>query len=159
MTASNTAGSNTATSAATPTIVAAKADPVIAAAGDIACDPHDSSFNGGSGTGSTCHQKATGALLGSLGSLSAILPLGDVQYDCSPVEEYAQSFSPAWGAYKSLLRPAPGNHEYRVNPDAFGLNDCSTTGAGLLQLLRGRGGRSRPRATTPMTSARGTWSR
>ena len=130
VTASNTSGSNTATSAATPTIVAAKADPVIAAAGDIACDPHDSSFNGGSGTGSTCHQKATGALLGSLGSLSAILPLGDVQYDCSPVGEYAQSFSPAWGAFKSLLRPAPGNHEYRVNPDAFGLNDCSTTGAG-----------------------------
>jgi hypothetical protein len=130
VTASNAGGPGTATSPATATIAAAAADPVIAAAGDIACDPHDSSFNGGSGTGSTCHQKATGALLGSLGNLSAILPLGDIQYDCGPVNEYAQSFGLAWGAYKSLLRPAPGNHEYRVNPDAFGLNDCSTTGAG-----------------------------
>jgi hypothetical protein len=130
VTASNAGGSASAVSAATATIVAAAADPVIAAAGDIACDPHDSKFNGGQGTGSTCHQGATGALLGSLGNLSAILPLGDIQYDCSPVNEYAQSFGPAWGAFKSLIRPAPGNHEYRVNPDEFGLNDCSTTGAG-----------------------------
>jgi hypothetical protein len=130
VTATNAGGFTAATSNATPKIVAATADPVIAAAGDIACDPHDTKFNGGSGTNSTCRQKATGALLGSLGNLSAILPLGDIQYDCSPVNEYAQSFGPAWGAYKSLIRPAPGNHEYRVNPDAFGLNDCSTTGAG-----------------------------
>jgi hypothetical protein len=130
VTASNAGGSGSAVSAATATIVAAAADPVIAAAGDIACDPHDSRFNGGQGTGSTCRQGATGALLGSLGSLSAILTLGDIQYDCSPVNEYAQSFGPAWGAFKSLIRPAPGNHEYRVNPDEFGLNDCSTTGAG-----------------------------
>jgi hypothetical protein len=130
VTASNAGGSATATSNATPKIVAATADPVIAAAGDIACDPHDTKFNAGNGTNSTCRQKATGALLGSLGNLSAILPLGDVQYDCSPVDEYAQSFTPAWGAYKSLIRPAAGNHEYRVNPDEFGLNDCSTTAAG-----------------------------
>ena len=130
VTASNAGGAATAASAATAKITAAAADPVIAAAGDIACDPHDSKFNGGSGTNSSCRQKATGALFGSLGNLSAILPLGDIQYDCSPVNEYAQAFDPAWGAYKSLIRPAPGNHEYRVNPDAFGLNDCSTTGAG-----------------------------
>jgi hypothetical protein len=127
VTATNAGGSTTAASAATATITAAAADPVIAAAGDIACDPHDSSFNGGAGTGSTCHQRATGTLLGSLGSLSAILLLGDIQYDCGPLDEVAQSFGPAWGAYKSLFRPAPGNHEYRVNPDAFGFNDCSTT--------------------------------
>ncbi|MDX6504389.1 MAG: hypothetical protein QOE29_1514, partial [Gaiellaceae bacterium] len=130
VTASNTGGSGSATSNATAKITAAAADPVIAAAGDIACDPHDSRFNAGNGTASTCRQKATGALFGSLGNVSAILPLGDIQYDCSPVNEYAQAFDPAWGAYKSLIRPAPGNHEYRVNPDAFGLNDCSTTGAG-----------------------------
>jgi hypothetical protein len=127
VTATNTGGSTTAVSAATATIAAATADPVIAAAGDIACDPHDSHFNGGAGTASTCRQGATGALIGSLGSLSAILLLGDIQYDCGPLDEVAQSFGPAWGAYKSLFRPAPGNHEYRVNPDAFGFNDCSTT--------------------------------
>ena len=130
VTASNAGGGATAASAVTAKIAAAAVDPVIAAAGDIACDPHDSNFNGGSGTSGSCRQKATGALFGSLSNLSAILPLGDIQYDCGPVNEYAQAFGPAWGAYKSLIRPAAGNHEYRVNPDAFGLSDCSTTGAG-----------------------------
>ncbi|HEX7495227.1 MAG TPA: hypothetical protein VF349_01205, partial [Candidatus Limnocylindrales bacterium] len=32
--------------------VAAASDPVVAAAGDIACDPNDSHFNNGSGSGS-----------------------------------------------------------------------------------------------------------
>ena len=41
-----------------PVAVEAVADPVIAAAGDIACDPNSSSFNGGNGTSSNCRQKA-----------------------------------------------------------------------------------------------------
>ena len=39
--------------------VAAAADPVIAAAGDIACDPLDSRFNSGNGVVNYCQQKAT----------------------------------------------------------------------------------------------------
>src|SRR2546428_12456482 len=37
----------------------APADPVLAAAGDIACDPADESFNAGAGTTNACRMKAT----------------------------------------------------------------------------------------------------
>jgi hypothetical protein len=37
-----------------PDVAAAAGDPVIAAAGDIACDPTSSSFNGGQGTSDSC---------------------------------------------------------------------------------------------------------
>ena len=38
-------------------------DPVIAAAGDIACDPDDPDFNGGAGVDGHCRQRATSDLL------------------------------------------------------------------------------------------------
>src|SRR5207342_185989 len=37
---------------------------VVMAAGDIACDPGDGSFNGGNGTATACRQKWTAQLLG-----------------------------------------------------------------------------------------------
>ena len=58
----------------------ATADPVIAAAGDIACDPADPGYNGGAGTSARCRQRATSDLLVGAG-LAAVLPLGDIQYD------------------------------------------------------------------------------
>src|SRR3990172_10481447 len=56
-------------------------DPVIAAAGDIACDPGESGFNGGNGTLTRCRQKYTSDLLVNA-NLSAVLVLGDNQYYC-----------------------------------------------------------------------------
>jgi len=53
----------------------AASDPVIAAAGDIACDPSSSSFNGGNGSSSACRQKYTSDLLVN-GGFAAVLPLG-----------------------------------------------------------------------------------
>ena len=41
----------------------ASADPVVAAAGDIACDPDDPDFNAGAGTPGHCQQRATSDLL------------------------------------------------------------------------------------------------
>src|SRR5881275_3061297 len=58
----------------------AGADPVIAAAGDIACSPSNSSFNGGLGTSTACRQKYTSDLLVNAG-LAAVLALGDNQYE------------------------------------------------------------------------------
>src|ERR671939_466806 len=55
-------------------------DPVIGAAGDIACDPSDPGYNGGAGTSDRCQQRATSNLLVGA-ALSAVLPLGDIQYD------------------------------------------------------------------------------
>ena len=53
----------------------ATADPVIAAAGDIGCDPADPGYNGGAGTSTRCRQRATSDLLVGAG-LAAVLPLG-----------------------------------------------------------------------------------
>ena len=65
----------------TPDVALAAGDPVIAAAGDVACDPSSSNFNGGNGTSGNCRQRDTSDLLVNAG-LAAVLPLGDIQYYC-----------------------------------------------------------------------------
>jgi Calcineurin-like phosphoesterase len=88
----------------------AYADPVIAAAGDIACDPSDPGYNGGSGTSDRCRQRATSDLLVGAG-LSAVLPLGDIQYDAPSASNLAEVYDPTWGRVKSISRPILGNHD------------------------------------------------
>lgn len=106
-------------------MLAAGGDPVIAAAGDIACDPSSSSFNGGNGTSGSCRQKATSDLLASLG-VAAVLPLGDNQYYCGGYNAFLQSYDPSWGRLKSITHPSVGNHEYLTS----GGTDCNTANAG-----------------------------
>jgi acid phosphatase type 7 len=103
----------------------AASDPVIAAAGDIACDPADSHFNNGLGTTSNCHQKYTSDLLFNSG-LSAILDLGDNQYFCGGYQAFLQSYDPTWGRLKSITHPALGNHEYLTS----GGTDCNINNEG-----------------------------
>ncbi|MFL5955294.1 MAG: fibronectin type III domain-containing protein [Gaiellaceae bacterium] len=98
-------------------------DPVIAAAGDIACDPLDPAFNGGSGTGGHCEQKATSDLLVNA-NLQAILALGDNQYDCGGAGAFGAAFDPSWGRAKALIHPTIGNHEYQ-GTSVFGSSDCT----------------------------------
>ncbi len=86
-------------------------DPVIAAAGDIACDPADGSFNGGNGTASNCRQKAVSDLFVGK-NFSAVLTLGDTQYEDGSLSKFQQSFDPSWGRAKNIIRPSVGNHEY-----------------------------------------------
>ncbi len=104
------------------------ADPVIAAAGDIACDPSSDAFNGGWGTWDRCRQRWTSDLLVDSG-LAAVLPLGDLQYDDSQRWKYDWSFGPSWGRVKYLMRPAVGNHEYET-PGASGYFDYFGDAAG-----------------------------
>ncbi len=91
----------------------AAGDPVIAAAGDIACDPATPAFNGGAGTRTQCRQKAVSDLLVNAG-LSAVLPLGDEQYEDGQLTAFARSYDPSWGRVLSITRPTPGNHEYNT---------------------------------------------
>src|SRR3954447_16686344 len=93
--------------------VAQANDPVIAAAGDIACDPADRSFNGGAGTATECRQAATSDLLVGAG-LTAVLPLGDEQYQSGVLSAFEQSYAPSWGRVKPFSRPVVGNHEYQT---------------------------------------------
>lgn len=87
------------------------ADPVIAAAGDIACDTTSDFFNGGAGTEDRCRQRATSDLLVA-GGLSAVLTLGDAQYHVGSLFDFQASFDPSWGRAKAIIRPIPGDHEY-----------------------------------------------
>jgi len=102
------------------------ADPVIAAAGDIACDPASSSFKGGFGSGRSCRQRYVSDLLVGAG-LSAVLALGDVQYACGSLGAFMQSYDRSWGRVKAITRPAVGNHEH-LTSGGTGC-DASNTGA------------------------------
>lgn len=86
-------------------------DPVIAAAGDIACGSGDANYNGGNGTATACRQKYTSNLLVGAG-LTAVLTLGDnMQSDPSPTG-FATVYGPTWGRVKSITHPEAGNHDY-----------------------------------------------
>jgi hypothetical protein len=89
-------------------------DPVVAGAGDIACDPDDPAFNGGVGTATECRQRYTSDILVN-GGFAGVLTFGDNQYGAS-LAKYNVSYDPSWGRVKSITRPAAGNHEY----NAFG---------------------------------------
>jgi hypothetical protein len=82
---------------------AASADPVIYAAGDIACPP------GAATTATHCAQKRTSDLISWS---NRILPLGDNQYDTGALSAYTGVYRPTWGRFDPLASPVPGNHDY-----------------------------------------------
>lgn len=100
-------------------IVAAPAgagiDPVVMAAGDIACAP------GEPRTANTCHHDDVSDLLVAADP-NKVLALGDTQYDEGKLREFRRSYDDTWGRVKTRTRPVPGNHEYRT-PDAEGYFD------------------------------------
>ena len=107
--------------------VGSNPDPVIAAAGDIACDPTQPAFHGGTGTDTDCRELGTSNLL--VGA-DAVLPLGDDQYGCGGYQAFLQSYDPTWGRFKSISYPEFGDHDL----DTTGGTDCpSTPGAGYQQ--------------------------
>jgi len=95
---------------------AAQADPVIAAAGDIACGTQNAVG------AASCREMATSDILVGLenaGNLAAVIPLGDTQYECAELSNYnlndgtRRGYGRSWGRVKPLTNPAIGNHEYR----------------------------------------------
>jgi acid phosphatase type 7 len=108
-------------------------DPVIAAVGDIACDPGDSNFKSGAGGRSSCHQAAVSDLLVNR-NLAAFLPLGDNQYEDGTLAKFNASYEPSFGRLKAITRPVVGNHEY-LTPGAAGYFDYFGSQAGV----RGQG--------------------
>jgi hypothetical protein len=112
---------------ARPALIAlAASDPIIAAAGDIACDPASESFNGGAGNQLACRQQYTSDLLMNE-ELAAVLPLGDVQYHCGSYQAFLQSYDLSWGRVKEISRPVVGNHEYLISGNG---TDCTEANAG-----------------------------
>jgi hypothetical protein len=83
---------------------------VVAAAGDIVCDPKASNFDGRDPT--LCQHRATQALLSGA---TAVLPLGDNQYADGTLAQYLGGYDPSWGQFASRTYPSVGNHEYHVS--------------------------------------------
>jgi hypothetical protein len=89
----------------------AAADPVVAAAGDIAC--------GSTTTNAVCREMATSDLLVQMNP-HAVLPLGDTQYEGGAYNDFlfgkgagtGTGYDPTWGRVKAVTRPSVGNHEY-----------------------------------------------
>ena len=121
-----------------PASAAAAGDPVIAAAGDIACDPASSSFHGGSGTSSSCRQLYTSDLLAGAG-YSAVLALGDNQYYCGGYSAFLGSYDLSWGRIKAITHPAVGNHEY-LTSGGTGCDVTNTGAAGYFKYFGGAAG-------------------
>jgi hypothetical protein len=89
-------------------------DPIIMAAGDIACDPQSSNFNDGKGKNGHCQMMATSDVV-IKAKPSAVLALGDNQYEKGEFANFQASYDPTWGRFKSITRPVAGNHEYYGN--------------------------------------------
>ena len=98
VTATNVIGSTAATSAQTTIVTAASTTaPTLVAAGDLCGSPTDCT--------------PTANLIGSI-MPTAVLTLGDHAYTTGSASDFATNYDPNWGQYKSITKPAPGNHEY-----------------------------------------------
>ena len=110
----------------------------IAAAGDIAC--------GVGSTSAPCRQMITSDLLTSINP-AAILALGDVQYEYGNLSDFLGFFEPSWGRFKSLIKPAIGNHEYGnsvggTSPtgcDVLTTNNPASYACGYFDYFNGKG--------------------
>jgi Calcineurin-like phosphoesterase len=111
---------------AAPQTSGTTSDPVIAAAGDIACDERPGKAE--TTTSSTCQQAATAAVVTSLHP-AAVLAIGDEQYPSATLAQFMASYDRTWGAFKNITHPAPGNHEYET-PNARGYFDYFGASAG-----------------------------
>ena len=104
---------------------------VIAAAGDIACDPAASNSDGSQPA--VCQHRATADLVAGA---VAVLPLGDLQYPSGTLERFLGGYDPSWGVHAPKTYPAVGNHEYNVAGaqgyfDYWASKGRPTGGAGL----------------------------
>jgi hypothetical protein len=85
---------------------------VLAAAGDIACPPGEEPRE------DACQHGATADVVEAIDP-ALVLTLGDNQYPSGRLEDFERSYDPTWGRFKSITRPAIGNHEAQT-PDATG---------------------------------------
>jgi hypothetical protein len=103
-------------------------DPVLAAGGDIACDPLDPHYNGGAGSADSCREGPVSDLILNDPSISAVAALGDVQYECGGLSAFQQSYDHTWGRFKAITHPAVGNHEYIPSSATTPATDCDPSG-------------------------------
>jgi hypothetical protein len=131
---------------------AAPAEPMVAAAGDIACKTAPTT------SGSSCHYGAVSNVIASDPAVTHVLPLGDVQYDCGDYPLFLRYYDPTWGRFKGISHPVPGNHEYETGS---GCDPSTTTPAkGYFDYFNGVGNPTGPagdRAKGYYAYQAGTW--
>jgi hypothetical protein len=112
-----------------PGNLGASGDPLIVAAGDIACDETTSH----PGPASCRHRDTANLLLDP--AIDTVLALGDLQYEHGSLGQFTGSYSLSWGEphLKSITRPVVGNHEY-----------MTTGAAGYFDYFNGVGGAAGP---------------
>jgi hypothetical protein len=98
-------------------------DPVIAAAGDIACRRPTPQVSK-----NKCFQRATSDLILADSTVDAVLALGDEQYPCGSLANFNRGYDPTWGRLNSIIRPAVGNHEVQATETG-----CTTSASGYFQ--------------------------
>ena len=98
------------------------AEAVLMAAGDISCGP------AGRVTSNSCQQLAVSNLLVDQAP-DAVATLGDNQYECGSLADYASYYGPSWGRVKAITRPAIGNHEYQTSTSPTDLCYNAPSGA------------------------------
>src|SRR3954454_25350698 len=85
-------------------ITPARADPTIAAVGDLACPPGDT-------VGARdCQHRAVSDLIVRRAPARVLLA-GDLQYRTGALADYRASYPPTYGPLTALPWPVPGNHE------------------------------------------------
>jgi len=139
-------------------------DPVVAAVGDMACDPSDPNFNDGAGTATNCAEARVSALMASKTTIDGVLGLGDYQYTCGDPNDFAVSYTPTWGVMNRWMTPVAGNHEYRTGTDPFGAV-CPSTNSTAQQFFnyfstsgsRWAGGGSHPGTAGHFSFNIGSW--
>jgi hypothetical protein len=102
-------------------------DPVIAAAGDIACRRPTPNV-----TRNKCYQRATSDLILSDPTIDSVLALGDEQYPCGSLANFMKGYDPTWGRLKSVTHPVVGNHEVQATESG-----CDTAASGYFQYFGG----------------------
>jgi hypothetical protein len=122
---------------------ASAANPVLAAVGDIACEPTDAE-----NAANPAAVKCNGAGIGSFDAEyktaqeayamkpTAVAILGDEQYQVGKLSDFEQSYEQTWGGLKMLERPSPGNHEY-YSYTKKGDNEAAQNGTGYFAYFNG----------------------
>ena len=123
-----------------PATAAGAKAPIVAAAGDIACAP------GEAVTATTCRQIKTADIFLGNPAITAVLPLGDEQYETGALADFQGVYDPTWGRALGKTHPVPGNHEYAAGSER----------RRLLRLLRLERGPAPARGWYSSTSASGT---
>jgi hypothetical protein len=114
----------TGTATSRPVTFTITVDPVIAAAGDIACDPNGTLDE--DAKRDPCRQRRTSDLLAGDRKLSAVIPLGDLQYQDGLPRKYLApgAYDDTWGRVKDITYPVIGHHEFSArNNKAIGYYD------------------------------------